>query len=57
MVGDRRHDIDGAAANGVATIGVTYGYGSKQELTAAVANWLCATPQMIFETIVSLSAN
>jgi phosphoglycolate phosphatase len=55
MVGDRRHDINGALANGVAAIGVTYGYGSKQEL--AGANWICDTPQTVFETVISLSTN
>lgn len=35
MIGDRRHDIDGALANGVAAIGVTYGYGSAEELSHA----------------------
>jgi phosphoglycolate phosphatase len=32
MIGDRHHDIDGALANGVAAIGVHYGYGSAEEL-------------------------
>lgn len=35
MVGDRRHDADGATANGLATLGVTWGYGSAEELTGA----------------------
>ncbi|MCA0753776.1 HAD family hydrolase [Paenibacillus sp. N4] len=33
MIGDRKHDIIGAANNGIASIGVGYGYGSEQELT------------------------
>lgn len=33
MVGDREHDTLGAAACGVYSVGVTYGYGSRQELT------------------------
>jgi len=37
MIGDRHHDIDGALANGVAAIGVTYGYGSAEELSHAHA--------------------
>ena len=37
MIGDRHHDIDGALANGVAAIGVTYGYGSPDELAHANA--------------------
>lgn len=35
MIGDRHHDIDGALANGVAVIGVTYGYGSAEEIAHA----------------------
>ncbi len=37
MIGDRHHDIDGALANGVAAIGVTYGYGTVEELSHAHA--------------------
>jgi phosphoglycolate phosphatase len=37
MVGDREHDIIGALANGLASIGVTYGAGSHAELLAAGA--------------------
>ncbi|WP_089606150.1 HAD-IA family hydrolase [Acinetobacter piscicola] len=35
MVGDREHDIFGARNNGIETIAVEYGYGSKQELDQA----------------------
>ncbi len=35
MVGDRHHDIDGALANGVSSIGVLYGYGTEDELSHA----------------------
>lgn len=31
MIGDREHDVIGAKKNGVASIGVTYGYGSREE--------------------------
>ena len=37
MIGDREHDILGAAANGMDSIGVLYGYGSRTELTEAGA--------------------
>lgn len=37
MIGDRHHDIDGALANGVAAIAVSYGYGSQDELSHAHA--------------------
>lgn len=32
MIGDRYHDIRGAHLNGIASIAVTYGYGSRAEL-------------------------
>lgn len=32
MIGDRHHDIDGAMVNGIDSIGVLWGFGSKQEL-------------------------
>lgn len=37
MVGDRVHDIDGAAAHGVPTIAVTWGYADPGELGGAAA--------------------
>ncbi|MCP1123588.1 HAD family hydrolase [Bacillus sp. 3103sda1] len=37
MVGDREHDIIGAQQAGIDSIGVMYGYGSKEELVAAGA--------------------
>lgn len=42
MVGDRRHDIEGAKANGLAAMGVLYGYGSRAELERAGADYICA---------------
>ena len=42
MVGDRRHDMAGAHANGLEAIGVLYGYGSREELAAAGAEQLAA---------------
>jgi phosphoglycolate phosphatase len=35
MVGDRMHDIVGAGENAIASVAVTYGYGSETELRAA----------------------
>jgi len=51
MIGDRSHDVLGAKANGMAAIGVTYGYGSRDELVAAGARHLCATPRAVLEVI------
>ena len=40
MVGDRRHDVEGARENGIPCIGVLYGYGSREELAVAGASFL-----------------
>ncbi len=37
MIGDRIHDVEGAAANGIPAIYVTWGYGSPEESAGAVA--------------------
>ncbi|HEX6390607.1 MAG TPA: HAD hydrolase-like protein, partial [Solirubrobacteraceae bacterium] len=37
MVGDRHHDIDGARAHGIRAIGVTWGFGTREELAGADA--------------------
>jgi len=41
MVGDTKGDIDAGKENGLATIGVTYGYGTPDELSAA--DWIFAS--------------
>ena len=38
MVGDRHHDIDGAKAVGMESVGVLYGYGNRAEHEAAGAD-------------------
>ena len=43
MIGDRRYDIEGAAAEGIASIGVLWGYGSREELAAAGAGQIAGT--------------
>lgn len=45
MIGDRCHDIHGARQNGLTAIGVTWGFGTATELTAAGAVMLCHTPR------------
>ena len=40
MVGDRKFDVTGAHDRGLKAIGVTYGYGGKEELTEAGADFL-----------------
>ena len=37
LVGDRRHDVEGARQAGIDAVGVTFGYGSEEELLSAGA--------------------
>ncbi len=43
MVGDREHDIFGAKAAGIRSIGVLYGYGTREELEKAGADAIAET--------------
>lgn len=43
MIGDREHDILGAGANGIDSVGVLYGFGSREELEAAGADYIVET--------------
>ncbi len=49
MVGDRKDDILGAKANGIRSIGVLYGFGSRKELEAAGAEKIAETVESIIE--------
>lgn len=51
MIGDRSHDMVGAKNNGMQRIGVSYGYGSRDELLEAGAQHVCATPGEILRCI------
>lgn len=51
MVGDRKHDIIGAKQNGLISVGVLYGYGDREELKSAGADFIAATPQDIIKVI------
>lgn len=47
MIGDRKHDMIGAAANGVPGIGVLWGYGAEDELQEAGASRCVAHPSQL----------
>ena len=51
MVGDRSHDVLGAAAHGLDCAGALWGYGTRAELTNAGALRLCATPAEVLELV------
>ena len=44
MIGDRRHDAEGAREAGLRTVGVLWGYGSREELTEAGCAALAEVP-------------
>ena len=47
MIGDRDQDIDGAKANGLQSAGVLWGYGSREELMDAGADYIVSVPSDI----------
>lgn len=56
MVGDREHDVLGAVVNGVRPVGVTWGYGTRDELVAAGATWLVDTPVELADLVLGWAA-
>ena len=52
MVGDRSHDVLGAKVFGIECIGVTYGFGGREELEKAGAKHLADTPEEILNFIM-----
>ena len=51
MVGDRCFDMEGGVAAGIHTLGVTYGYGSEQELLESGAEKIAHTPAEILKIL------
>lgn len=51
MIGDRKYDIVGAHENQIDSIGVTYGYGSLEELTDAQATYIVNSVNEIKELL------
>lgn len=47
MVGDTLYDVEGAAANGIPTVGVTWGYGEKEDIVKAGAIATVDTPAQL----------
>ncbi len=54
MIGDRKHDLIGAIANAIQPIGVSYGYGSHDELTAAGATAIADSPAELADLVRGL---
>ena len=53
MIGDRYFDIDGAKGAGIDSIGVTFGFGSKEELQNAGATFIAENVDDIRKIIFS----
>ena len=51
MVGDRKFDMEGGRKAGIHTLGVTYGYGSEEELLESGAEKLARTPREMAEIL------
>ena len=51
MVGDRDHDVLGAMHNGIPCVGVTYGYGTADELMTSGAVALADAPTDVVELV------
>ena len=54
MVGDRKHDILGAAKNGLESIGVLFGYGSREELSEAGADYIVSDVAQLEALLLSM---
>ena len=51
MIGDRARDIESGRAHGTHTIGVTYGFGSLEEITAARPDQICHSPNDVYPAV------
>ncbi len=51
MVGDRYFDIDGAKGAGIDSIGVVYGYGSREEFMEHGATYIIDAPEEILDIV------
>lgn len=56
MVGDRHHDVEGAAAHGIPAIGVSWGYAEPGELEAAGASAVATSPVHLRSLLRSFSS-
>jgi phosphoglycolate phosphatase len=55
MIGDKKEDISAGKANGIKTIGVTYGYGSLQEIQDAQPDYICNSPLEIQKLLIGIA--
>lgn len=55
MVGDKHYDIEGAAGAGICSLGVTYGFGSYEELADAGAENIVDSPAAAADFFIALT--
>lgn len=53
MIGDRKHDIMGAKGVGIASIGILYGFGDREELEQAGADAVVAEVSELYDVIMN----
>lgn len=54
MIGDRKYDVEGAKAVGISSIGVLYGFGSREEFELAGADRIVSTVEELYDVIMNL---
>jgi len=55
MVGDRKHDIEGAKLNNMRNVGVLFGYGSREEFEATEANYVVESVDELYKYLSSIN--
>ncbi len=54
MVGDRLYDVEGSGKFGIDCMGVTFGFGTREELVAAGAKYIVHSPMEMAERILEI---
>ena len=52
MVGDRKFDVEGAKAFGLASVGVSYGYAERGELKVAGADYIVSNVKKLGDVLL-----
>ncbi len=55
MIGDRKEDVFAGKSNNIRTIGVTYGFGSSEEIAESLPDELCHSPEDILLAIYRMT--
>ena len=54
MIGDRKYDVEGAKSFDLPTVGVLYGYGGREELCTAGAEYIAESPEELEKILLNL---